>query len=97
MSVTKKDVEHIAKLANLKFDESEMEKLTGEMNKILLYMEKLNEVDTSSVEPLSHPVEMDNVLREDVVQKSISTEDALKNASSKDDKYFYVPKVIGGK
>lgn len=97
MPVTKKDVEHIAKLANLKFDESEIEKLTSEMNNILLYMEKLNEVDTSAVEPLSHPVEMNNVFREDVVQKSISTEEALKNAPSKDDKYFHVPKVIGDK
>ncbi len=97
MSVTKKDVEHIARLANLKFDDQEIEKLTGEMNNILLYMEKLNEVDTSSVEPLSHPVEMNNVFREDIVHNSIPTEEALKNAPSKDEKYFYVPKVIGDK
>ncbi|QQS37517.1 MAG: Asp-tRNA(Asn)/Glu-tRNA(Gln) amidotransferase subunit GatC [Ignavibacteriales bacterium] len=95
MSVTRKDVEHIAKLAKLKFDDSEIEKLTSEMNNILLYMEKLNEVDTSSVEPLSHPVEMNNVFREDIKGKSLSAEEALKNAPSKDDKYFHVPKVIG--
>ena len=95
MAVTKKDVEHIAKLANLKFDESEMERLTGEMNEILLYMDKLNEIDTTNVEPLSHPVEMNNVFREDKVAGSISTEDALKNAPAKDDKHFHVPKVIG--
>lgn len=97
MSVSKKDVEHIAKLANLKFSESEIEKLTGEMNNILLYMDKLNEVDTKSVEPLSHPVEMNNVFREDIVHKSISTDEALKNAPAKDDKFFHVPKVIGDK
>ena len=95
MAVTKKDVEHIAKLANLKFDESEIDRLTGEMNEILLYMDKLNEIDTTNVEPLSHPVEMTNVFREDKVEGSISTADALKNAPAKDDKYFHVPKVIG--
>ena len=88
-------MEHIAKLANLKFDESEIDRLTGEMNEILLYMDKLNEIDTTNVEPLSHPVEMNNVFREDKVEESISTEEALKNAPSKDDKYFHVPKVIG--
>ena len=95
MAVTKKDVEHIAKLANLKFDESEIDRLTGEMNEILLYMDKLNEIDTTNVEPLSHPVEMNNIFREDKVEGNISTADALKNAPAKDDKYFHVPKVIG--
>jgi len=94
MSVTIKDVEYIAKLARLKFEESEKEKLCKEMNQILEYMSKLNELDTENVEPLSHPIELSNVFREDEVIKSISTEEALKNAPDKDDKFFKVPKII---
>ena len=67
MSVTIKDVEHIAELARLEFDEKEKEKLTHELNDILKYIEKLNELDTSNVEPLSHVIELSNVFRDDVV------------------------------
>jgi len=94
MAVTIKDVEHIAKLAKLEFSEEEKEKFTGQFNEILSFMEKLNELDTSNVEPLSHVIELHNVLREDAVKPSLSTEEALKNAPSKTDKFFKVPKVI---
>ncbi len=94
MSVTIKDVEHIAKLARLKFSDEELKEFTGDMNKILEYMEKLNELDTSKVEPLSHPVEQVNVFREDKIRESIDSEDALKNAPKSDDEFFKVPKVI---
>lgn len=97
MPVTKKDVEKIAELAQLKFSEDELESFTPQMNEILNYMEKLNELDTENVEPLSHPVEQTNVFREDELKPSITTEDALKNAPAKDDNYFKVPKVIGDK
>ena len=95
MPVTKKDVEHIAKLARLEFNEQQKEKLTQEMNDILGYIEKLNEVDTSNVEPLSHVIELSNVMREDEVKPSLSQEEALKNAPEKTEKFFKVPKVIG--
>lgn len=94
MSVTKKDVEHIAKLARLKVTEEEAEHYTGQLNQILEYVEKLNELDTENVEPLSHPVENINVFRDDKLKPSINTEDALKNAPHKDDQHFKVPKVI---
>lgn len=94
MSVSKTDVEYIAKLAKLKFNEEELNNLTKDMNSILGYMAKLNEINTTNVEPLTHPVEGENVFREDKLQQSISSEEALKNASSKDDKFFKVPKVI---
>ena len=97
MAVTKKDVEKIAELAQLKFSEEELENFTPQMNEILAYMDKLNELDTENVEPLSHPVEQTNVFREDELKPSISTEDALKNAPAKDEHYFKVPKVIGDK
>jgi aspartyl-tRNA(Asn)/glutamyl-tRNA(Gln) amidotransferase subunit C len=94
MSVTVNDVEHIAHLAKLEFSEDEKEKLTHQMNEILQHMEKLNELDTSKIEPLSQVVETENVFREDVVKPSIPTEEALKNAPDKTDEHFKVPKVI---
>ncbi len=95
MAVTIKDVEHIAKLAKLEFSEDEKAKFTEQFNEILTLMEKLNELDTSEVEPLSHVIELQNVFREDAVKPSISTEEALENAPAKTDKFFKVPKVIG--
>ncbi len=94
MSVTKKEVEHIANLSKLKFREAELENFTVQMNQILTYMEKLNELDTENVEPLSHPVPDKNIFRKDEPQKSVSREDALKNAPDHNDEFFKVPKVI---
>ena len=97
MAVTKKDVEKIAELARLKFTDEDLENFTPQMNEILSYMDKLNELDTENVKPLSHPVEQTNVFREDGLKPSISTEDALKNAPDKNEHHFKVPKVIGDK
>jgi len=97
MAVTKKDVEKIAELARLKFSDEELENFTPQMNEILSYMDKLNELDTEDVKPLSHPVEQINVFREDELKSSVSTEEALKNAPDKTDNHFKVPKVIGDK
>jgi len=96
MSVTRKDVEHIAELARLRFKEEELESFTVQLNDILAYMEQLNELDTENIEPLSHPVENNNVFREDEMKPSTDREDALKNAPQRDDEFFKVPKVIGG-
>lgn len=95
MSVTIKDVKHVAALARLSFSEEETRKLTGELNTILEYMEKLNEVDTSNVEPLSHVITYGNVFREDVRVPGLTQEAALGNAPSRTEKFFKVPKVIG--
>lgn len=94
MSVTIKDVEHIAKLAKLEFSDSEKEKFTHQFNDILKYMEQLNSVDTTNVEPLSQVIDLQNVFRDDVIKPSISTEEALKNAPDKTGEHFKVPKVI---
>jgi aspartyl-tRNA(Asn)/glutamyl-tRNA(Gln) amidotransferase subunit C len=96
MSVTRKDVEHIAELARLKFKDEELESFTVQLNEILAYMEQLNELDTENVEPLSHPVEGSNVFRDDEAKSSIDREEALKNAPQRNDEFFRVPKVIGG-
>lgn len=94
MAITPEQVEYIAKLARLEFSEVEKAKLSQELNKILLYMEKLNELDTGGVEPLSHPVEIVNVTRADETSPSLSPEEALKNAPSRQGNFFRVPKVI---
>ena len=94
MSVTKDEVKHIAKLAKLEFSEDEMGKLTHDLNEILEYVEKLNELDTDNVEPLSHPIEGSNVFRKDELRGSVDTEQALKNAPNATHEYFKVPKVI---
>jgi aspartyl-tRNA(Asn)/glutamyl-tRNA(Gln) amidotransferase subunit C len=96
MAVTKKDVEYIAELAKLRFKDEELEKFTEQLNEILAYVEKLNKLDTTNIEPLSHPVEVSNVFREDAVKPSIDREEALRNAPDRSELFFKVPKVIGG-
>ena len=94
MAVTKNDVEHIAKLAKLEIKDDEINEFTSQLNQMIEYVDKLNELDTENIEPLSHPVEGENVFREDVLKNSISTDEALKNSASKTEEYFKVPKVI---
>lgn len=97
MSATKKEVEHIAKLSKLKFSGEEIEKFTGDLNQILSYVEQLNELDTSNVEPLSHPVTYSKPLRKDELKHSVTAEEALKNSPHHDENFFLVPKVISSK
>jgi aspartyl-tRNA(Asn)/glutamyl-tRNA(Gln) amidotransferase subunit C len=97
MAVTVKEVEHIAQLARLEYSDSEKEGFTHRMNQILEYIEQLNTLDTSNVEPLSHVIELKDVFREDESKPSVSTEEALKNAPSRTEEFFKVPKVIGEK
>lgn len=94
MAVTKKDVEYIAVLANLEFNDTEKEGMVDHLNSILGYMDQLNEVNTDNVEPLTTLTDAEIRLREDVVKPSLSNEEALKNAPSKIGPFFRVPKVI---
>lgn len=94
MSVTKKDVDYMAHLARLELKDEDAEGLKEDMNKILGYMEKLNELDTSDVQPLEHVTEQPTILRKDEAKEPLSHEDALKNAPDADSDYFRVPKVI---
>ncbi len=94
MSVTINEVEKIAKLARIVIDDKEKEELTGQMNDILAYIEKLNELDTENIEPMSHPLDLKNVYRNDELKNSLPQNKALENAPSKTDKFFKVPKVI---
>jgi aspartyl-tRNA(Asn)/glutamyl-tRNA(Gln) amidotransferase subunit C len=94
MAVTLKDVDKIATLAKLKFSDTEKEKLQKDLNKILEYIDQLNELDLEGVEPLENINETENVLRKDEVYNWLTTEEALKNAPSKTGKFFKVPKVL---
>lgn len=94
MSVTEKDVRYMADLARLQLSGEEVKSFAQDMNQILGYMERLDELDTSDVEPLEHVIELDSRLRPDKAENPISHEDALKNAPDADSDYFRVPKVI---
>lgn len=94
MKVNPETLEKIAHLARLEVQESEKQSLLEDMNKILTFMDKLNEVDTEGVEPLVYLNDEVNVLREDKVEHAIDTITALKNAPKSDGKYFRVAKVI---
>ncbi len=98
MPVTTKDVEYVAALARLSLSDKEREMYTDQLNKILAYMEQLNKLDTSNVEPLLHviePISSTNVVRDDVVTPSLPREEALKNAPDRTEKFFKVPTVRG--
>lgn len=94
MKITEETVDKIAELAKLEFNTAEKQALVGDMNKILTFMEKLDELDTEGVEPLIYMTEEINALRTDVVVQEITHEEALKNAPKKDSDYFRVPKVL---
>jgi len=94
MEVNDALVEKLAHLSRLTFNDSEKEEIKKDLQKMILFVEKLNELDTGGVEPLLFMTEEVNVLREDIVKGSISREEALKNAPAHDDQFFKVPKVI---
>lgn len=94
MSVTKEDVAYMANLARLRVTDQESDQLRDDMNKILGYMDQLNQVDTSSVEPLEHVLELPAVYREDIAKPPLNHDEALKNAPDADTDYFRVLRVI---
>lgn len=94
MAITMKDVEYVAKLAKLKLSREEKRKFQKELDKVIRYIDQLNQVDTENVPPTSHVVPMQNVLREDKVKPSLTQDEALANAPDKKDGHFRVPKVI---
>ena len=94
MSVSLKDLEKIAQLARLTLKEEDKGKFLEQVNQILKYVEKLNEVNTEGVEPLSHSMDLVNVMRDDLEKPSLSQKEALENAPVKNDKFFRVPKVV---
>lgn len=94
MIIDKETVEKVANLARLELAENEKDEMIKDMSKILDFMAKLNEIDTTGVEPLVYMTDEVNVLREDVVKQEITTEQGLENAPKHTDEFFLVAKVI---
>ncbi len=87
-------VDNLAHLARLQFSDDEKESLQKDLQSMIAFVEKLNEIDTTGVEPLLHMSSEVNVLRDDEIKNSVTHEEALLNAPVQDDKFFKVPKVI---
>lgn len=94
MEVDKEKLKKVAHLARLNIKLEEEDQLLKDMGEILNWVEKLREVDTEGVEPITHMTQEVNVLRNDEAEISISRNEALKNAPDEDGKYFKVPKVL---
>ncbi len=87
-------VDSIAHLARLEFNDEAKFEILNDLNRMLGFIDKLNELDTEHVQPLIYMTEEKNILRADVPEVSLSQKDALKNAANKDSDYFKAPKVI---
>jgi aspartyl-tRNA(Asn)/glutamyl-tRNA(Gln) amidotransferase subunit C len=92
--ITREDVEHVAELARLELTAAEKEQFIAQLNNILAYFEKLNELDTSDVEPTSQVIPMSNVFRDDAVQPSLDRTKVLQNAPEESHLFFKVPRII---
>lgn len=94
MKITTKEVEYVAKLARLELTDQEKDLFTHQLNSILEYMEKLNELDTENIPPTSHVLPLKNVMREDEVKASQLEEEILAKAPAREGNFFSVPKII---
>lgn len=94
MSISPKDVDHVARLARLELSDSEKDQFTDQLNAILKYAEKLEGLDTENVEPTSHVLPITNVTRADEKRPSLPIEKVLLNAPDEEDGQFKVPAVL---
>ncbi len=94
MEVTEELINKLANLSRLKFTPEEKIDIKKDLEKMIHFIDKLNELDTTGVKPLLHMSDEVNVFRDDIVKKCISTEEGLKNAPHHNDQYFLVPKMI---
>lgn len=94
MDISKETVKYVANLARIELSEEELEKFSGQLNEILRYIDQLKEIDISKISPTTHVLEIKNVKRKDQLRPSLKTEEVLKNAPQKENKFFKVPKVI---
>lgn len=94
MEVNDAMIDKLAHLARLKFNDAEKQEIKNDLQRMIAFVEKMNELDLENVEPLLHMSDEINVLREDKIEGSVSREDALKNAPLHDEQFFKVPKVI---
>jgi len=92
--ITLEDVDHVARLARLELSAADKERMRGELDGILSYIDKLRALDTRDVEPTSHAVPVTNVMRDDVERPSLAQEDMLANAPDRHRDMFRVPRII---
>ena len=92
--ISEAQVEHVAQLARLALNDEEKQRLTEQLNAILTYMEQLNEVSTTDVEPTAHVLDLVNVLRDDTVRQTLRADEALANAPETAQHFFVVPRIV---
>jgi aspartyl-tRNA(Asn)/glutamyl-tRNA(Gln) amidotransferase subunit C len=95
MKISKEEVLYVAHLARLDLDEESIEKFAGQIDEILGYIEKLNQVETKDIKPTSHAISLTNAFRDDEEKEHIDRKLALANAPEKEDGLFVVPKIVG--
>lgn len=93
MGIKKDTISYVANLARIKLTPEEEELFTRQLNDILMYMEKLKQLNTGGIEPMSHAVTLGNVFRDDKIKDSLPRDKALKNAPEKENGFFRVPKI----
>jgi aspartyl-tRNA(Asn)/glutamyl-tRNA(Gln) amidotransferase subunit C len=94
MKITREEVEHVAHLARLNLDKQELGKLTEQLDNILSYVAKLDEIDTKDIIPTTHSFSISNAFREDSVKGSLSQKEALANCTQQNGECFIVPRII---
>jgi len=94
MKITPEEISHVADLARLQLSAEEVEAMAGQLGDILSYVDKLNELDTSGVTPMTHAISIVNAFREDEVKPSLEKEKALSNGPRQDGESFVVPRII---
>ncbi len=95
MALSRADVEKVSLLARLQLGPAELDRLTGELGRIVGFVEQLNELDTHGVDPLAHALDVANVFGDDIVRPSLPRDEALANAPKRDDECYRVPAVLG--
>jgi aspartyl-tRNA(Asn)/glutamyl-tRNA(Gln) amidotransferase subunit C len=95
MRITGDEIKKVASLASLEMNEAEAVDMAGQLDKILAYIAKLDELDTTGVVPTTHAIALQNALRDDIVQESLPRHEALRNGPRQNGEAFVVPKVVG--
>jgi aspartyl-tRNA(Asn)/glutamyl-tRNA(Gln) amidotransferase subunit C len=95
-TITIDEVRHVAKLARLEMDETELARFTHQLESILGYVAKISQLNVDKVQPMAHALPLHNVLREDVIEPALPLEKVLQNAPEVDGAFFAVPKILGG-
>lgn len=97
MDLTKDDIQSVANLARLEFSSSEIDEFTDQLQKIVTFVEKLNELNTEGVEEMAHPLDVRSVLRNDELESGLTRDSALSNSPNHDQECFLVPPVFAQK